>query len=163
MTTKNAIHNAPPDKTVGKRLPASFHGSHVNRKRKHLDAMAVVARMGPPTLMVTFAGSPTWPEVQENLLPGQTGMDRPDLVDRVFKVKLKHLLADQKSKLFGKCAYLMYVIEYQARGVVHAHIIVKYEEESPEQRAEVDDWIWTNLPDASIANGELRAKVLKHI
>ena len=75
MTTKNDINNAPPEKTVGKRLPAIFHGSHVNRKRKQLDAMAVIARMGPPTLMVTCTGSPTWPEVLENLLPGQTGMD----------------------------------------------------------------------------------------
>lgn len=89
-------------------------------------------------------------------------MDRPDLVGRVFKVKLKNLLADLKSKLFGKCAYIMYVIEYQARGVVHAHIIVKYEGASPEQRAEVD-WIWTNLPDHSIANEELRAKVLQYM
>ena len=65
-------------------------------------------------------------------------MDRPGLVDRVFKVKLKPLLADLKSKLFGKCVYLLYVIEYQARGVVHGHIIVKYER-APEQRA---DWIY---------------------
>lgn len=163
LTTKNAIHNAPPDKPVGKRFPVSFHGSHVNRKRKQLDVMAVVARMGPPTLMVTFTGNPTWPEVLENLLPGQTGMDRPDLVDRVFTIKLKHLLANLMSNLFGKCAYIMYVIEYQARGVVHAHIIVKYEGAGPEQHGEVDDWIWTNLPDPSIANGELRAKVLKYM
>ena len=53
-------------------------------------------------------------------------MDRPDLVGRAFEVKLKHL-ADIKSKLFGKCACIMYVIEYQPRGVVNAHIIVKYE------------------------------------
>ena len=63
LATKNAIHNAPPQRTVAQRLPASFHGSHVNSKRKQLDAMAVVARMGPPTLMVTFPGSHTWPEV----------------------------------------------------------------------------------------------------
>ena len=102
LTSKNSIHNAPPKQTVGKRLSASFHGSHTNRKRKQLDAMAIVARMGPPTSMVTFTGSPTWPEVQQSLLPGQTGMDRPYLADRVFKVKLKHLLTDLKRKLFGK-------------------------------------------------------------
>ncbi|CAN0541701.1 unnamed protein product, partial [Scytosiphon promiscuus] len=144
-------------------LPASFHRSHVNRKIKQLDAMAVVARRGPPTVLVTFTGNPTGPEVLENLLPGQTGMDRPDLVDRVMKIKLKHPLADLKSNLFGECAYIMYVIEHQARAVVYAHIIIKYEGAGPEQRGEVDDWIWNNVPDPSIANGELRAKVLKYI
>ncbi|MEP4214435.1 MAG: hypothetical protein ABJL35_03660 [Parasphingorhabdus sp.] len=57
----------------------------------------------------------------------------------------------------------MYIIEYQARGIVHAHITVKYEGATTEQRAEADDWIWTNLPDPSIANGELRARVLKYM
>lgn len=89
-------------------------------------------------------------------------MDRPDLVDRVFKATLKHLLADLKST-FSECTYIMYIIECQARGVVHAHIIVKYEGASPEQHGEVDDWILTNLPHASIVNGELRAKVLKYM
>lgn len=161
LTTKNAIHAAPPDKKVGKRLPASFHGSHVNRKRKQLDAMAVVARKGPPTLMVTFTANPAWPEITRNLKPGQTGMDRPDLISRVFKVKLKHLLADLRQGLFGKAQYMMHVIEWQARGVVHAHIIVMYED-GPEKSGNVDDWIWTNLPDASIADGKLREKVLAY-
>ena len=81
------------------------------------------------------------------------------------KFKLKHFLADLESTLFGKCTYMMCVIEYQARGVVHAHIyiIVKYDGASPDQRGEVDDWIWTNLTDASIANGELRAEVLEYM
>ena len=161
LTTKNAIHNAPPQQKVGKRLPASFHGSHINRKRKQLDAMAVVARLGAPTLMVTFTANPSWPEVTENLLPGQTGMDRPDLISRVFKVKLKHLLADLRQGLFGRAQYIMHVIEWQGRGLVHAHIIVMYPD-GPEEEGKVDDWIWTNLPDSSIAGGKLREKVLAY-
>ncbi|CAN0552049.1 unnamed protein product, partial [Laminaria digitata] len=91
-------------------------------------------------------------------------MDRPDLVNRVFKMKLRFLLADLKNNLFGKMHYYMlYVIEYQGRGCVHAHIIIKFEGPSPEQLKEVDKWIWTNLPDASIANGELRKKVLQYM
>ena len=124
--------------------------------------MAVVARIGPPTLMVTVTANPAWPEIAENLRPGQTGMDRPDLISRAFKVKLKHLLADLRQGLFGrKGKFMMHVIEWQAKGVVHAHIIVMYPY-SPEEQGEVDDWIWTNLPDASIANGKLREKVLAY-
>ena len=161
LTTKNAINNAPPEKRVGKRLPASFHGSHINRRRKQLDAMAVVARKGAPTLMVTFTANPAWPEITQNLKPGQTGMDRPDLISRVFKVKLKHLLADLRQGVFGKAQYMMHVIGWQPRGVVHAHIIVMYED-GPEKEGNVDEWIWTNLPDASLADGKLREKVLAY-
>ncbi|CAN0073975.1 unnamed protein product, partial [Ectocarpus sp. 13 AM-2016] len=82
-TTKKAIRDNPSNAPVGKRLPASFHGSTINTKRKQLDAMAVVTRMGPPDLMVTFTANSNWPEITANLLPGQTGMDRPDLVNRV--------------------------------------------------------------------------------
>ena len=94
--------------------------------------------------------------VSGNLHKGQTGMDRPDLVNRVFKMKLRSLLADLKSNLFGKIHYMLYVIEYHGRGCVHAHIIIKFEGPSPEQLKEVDKWIWTNLPDASIKKDELR-------
>ena len=125
--------------------------------------MAVVTRMGKPHLMATFTANPEWPEIVENLHKGQAGMDRPDLVSRVFKMKLRSLLADLKSNLFGKMHYMLYAIEYQGRGCVHAHIIIKFEGLSPEQLKEVDKWMWTNLPDASIANGELRKKVLQYM
>ena len=77
-------------------------------------------------------------------------------------MKLRSLLADLKSNLFGKMHYMLYVIEYQGRGCVHAHIIIKFEGLSPEQLKEVDKWT-RNLPDASIANGELRKKVLQYM
>lgn len=124
--------------------------------------MAVVTRMGPPDLMITFTANPMWPEIQANL-PGQRGMDRPDLVNRVFKIKLRELLKDLKSKVFNKQTYALYVCEYQARGLVHAHIIIKFDGDGPQQSNEVDKWIWTNLPDESIANGKLREKVIKYM
>ena len=85
LTTLNAINNAPPDTTVGKRLPVSFHGAPANRKKKKLGAMTVATRMGKPHVMVTFTANPKWPDIVENLHKGQTGMDRPDLFKRVFK------------------------------------------------------------------------------
>ena len=125
--------------------------------------MAVVTRKGPPDLMITFAANPAWPEIVANLLPGQTGMDRPDLVNRVFKIKLRELLKDLKSNVFTKQLYGMYVCEYQARGLVHAHIIVKFDGDGPQRSNEVDTWVWTNLPDESIADGTLREKVIKYM
>ena len=34
--------------------------------------------------------------------------------------------------------------------------------DGPEEEGKVDDWIWTNLPDSSIAGGKLREKVLAY-
>ena len=49
----------------------------------------IVAKLSKPDLFLTFTCNPKWPEIVANLLPGQTASDRPDLVARVFKLKLK--------------------------------------------------------------------------
>ena len=52
-------------------------------------------------------------------------MDRPDLVTRVFKLKLRSLLDDiLKNGFLGQPAAHMYVIEFQKRGLPHVHILV---------------------------------------
>ena len=56
--------------------------------------------------MITFTANPMWPEIQANVLQGQTGMDRPDVVDRVFKIKLRELLEDLRSKVFNEQRYV---------------------------------------------------------
>lgn len=64
--------------------------------------MARVRKYGKPDLFITMTCNPKWPEIQEALLPGQTANDRPDIVDRVFRLKLKalkHLIIDKH--LFG--------------------------------------------------------------
>eukprot|EP01047_Picozoa_sp_COSAG01_P068140 COSAG01_NODE_9779_length_2346_cov_2.823320_3_plen_141_part_01 len=75
-------------------------------------ALVLVQRMGPPTYFITFTCNSNWPEIQENLLPGQTSSDRPILVARVFKLKLKHFL-DTISKWDGGCAYYLCTVEFQ--------------------------------------------------
>lgn len=163
ITSFNAIHKAVRNSPTGKRLPTSFHGSPANRKRRQLDAMSVVTRKGKPHLMITMTCNGNWPEIQDNLHPGQTALDRPDLCNRVFKIKLKQLMLDLTNNLFGKAEYYLTVIEFQKRGLVHAHIVVKFKGLSPEARHEVDKWIWANLPDARISNGKLREKVIKYM
>ena len=69
ITNYNAIRRAPGESPTGKRLPASFHASPANRKKRQLDGMAVVTRMGRPHLMVTVTCNGFWPEIQANLLP----------------------------------------------------------------------------------------------
>ena len=79
--------------------------------------MAIVRTYGKPTLFITVTCNPKWPEIVESLLPGQKPEDRPDLVARVFNVKLQGLVKEvTKDGILGKaCAHLL-VIEFQKRG-----------------------------------------------
>lgn len=89
------------------------------------DAMAIVRRFGKPDLFITFTCNPKWPDIERNLLSGQTSTDRPDLVARVFHLKLKELLKDITVKnVFGKVIAVVYTIEFQKRGLPHAHILL---------------------------------------
>jgi len=87
--------------------------------------MACCRVMGKPTLFVTMTTNPKWAEIQENLLPGQTAINRPDIVSRVFALKLKQLLHDlDVDKFFGAIDAMVHVVEYQKRGLPHAHILM---------------------------------------
>jgi len=93
---------------VGKRilLPSSFTGSIRNKMQNFQDAMAICRWAGYPNLFITFTCNAKWPEIQYML--DETGSkqklaERPDIVDRVFMIKLKELLRDiVQGKRFGE-------------------------------------------------------------
>ena len=67
------------------------------------DAMGIVRSLGKPDLFITMTCNPKWPEITRELLPGKSAADRPDLIMRVFNLRLKELLRDLTKKLiFGK-------------------------------------------------------------
>jgi hypothetical protein len=112
---------------TGKRivLPPKFIGGPRDMRRRYLDAMALVQRFGKPDLFITMTCNPQWEEITKELAPGQSPQDRPDLVARVFKAKLedlKDLLF--KRKLFGEVVAHVHVIEFQKRGLPHAHFLI---------------------------------------
>uniref|UniRef100_A0A1I8BYJ3 Helitron_like_N domain-containing protein n=1 Tax=Meloidogyne hapla TaxID=6305 RepID=A0A1I8BYJ3_MELHA len=82
---------------------------------KHIqDAMSLVRKFGKPDLFVTMTCNSQWDEILENLYKGQVPSDRPDLVDRVFFLKVKALLNEiTKVKIFGRDLCWMYPIENQ--------------------------------------------------
>ena len=49
--------------------------------------MSIVRHFGRPMLLSTFTANPKWKDIVDELLLGQTAVDRPDLVARVFHVK----------------------------------------------------------------------------
>ena len=72
-------------------MPSSYVGSPRALKQNFEDAMAVIKKYGKPDLYITFTYNPKWRERVDNLNP-ESAIDRPDLVCRVFKMKLKCLL-----------------------------------------------------------------------
>ncbi|MCH81881.1 helicase-like protein, partial [Trifolium medium] len=113
---------------TGKRivLPASFVGGARYMIQNYQDAMAICSWAGYPDLFITFTCNHKWPEIVDFLkMHRLTPSDRPDLVSRLFKIKLDQLISDIKAgHLFGKVKAVIYTIEFQKRGLPHAHILV---------------------------------------
>ena len=88
---KDALHAADGNSLgkIGKKviLPSSFTGGDRFMHQQFLDSIALYQRFGHPHLFITVTCNPQWPEIQENLYPGETALDQPDLVCRVFKQK----------------------------------------------------------------------------
>jgi hypothetical protein len=58
--------------------------------------------------------NPNWPEIKANIPRGHTVNDRPDIVARVFHLKLNELLDDLiKKQVLGRVVNYCYTIEYQ--------------------------------------------------
>ncbi|XP_030850990.1 uncharacterized protein LOC754317 [Strongylocentrotus purpuratus] len=145
---KEADHaNLPLGKVVV--LPSTFHGSPRCMQQNYQDAMAIVAKYGKPDLFLTFTCNPKWDEIKENLLPGQTSSDRPDIVARVFKQKLNNLLADlRQHHVLGRPIAWIYVIEFQKRGLPHCHMLLMLSEDTKMRNPEdIDNLISAQIPD----------------
>jgi hypothetical protein len=94
-------------------------------KARYLDALAVVRELGKPTLFITMTCNPKWPEIVDSLPHGSKAEDHPEIVARVFKIKLDELMADLTERhVLGVTIAHMMVIEFQCRGLPHAHILV---------------------------------------
>jgi hypothetical protein len=119
--------------------------------------------IGRPDIFVTMTCNPSWSEIQENLEPGQTASDRPDLIARVFDLKNDAMVEIvTKKKRFGNVDSYVYVIEWQHRGLPHCHMLITLSKNCKMNTAtDVDKFISAQLPDpAKFPN--LYQRVLKH-
>jgi hypothetical protein len=93
--------------------------------QNYQNAMAIYRWARCLDAFVTFSCNPQWPEIKRALLPGQQPQDRPNLVIRVFKIKLKELINDiHKKHILGRTIAKIYVIKFQKCGLPHAHILI---------------------------------------
>ena len=110
--------------------------------------MAIVRHHTKPTLFITMTTNPNWAEIKDNLLPGQTPQDRPDLTTRVFKQKKDQLIRDiNNGKIFGDVVGYLWVVEFQKRGLPHAHILIILDSKDiPKTAEQVDQIVCAELP-----------------
>lgn len=141
----------PEDAAMRIVLPSSFVGGPRHQHMQYQDAMALVRTLGKPDLFITFTANPGWVEIRRELLPGQTAADRPDLVVRVFHQRFKSFVDDIVHRgLLGRCVAAVNVIEFQKRGLPHAHMLVILGDEcKPRTPEEIDLLVTAELPDSA--------------
>ncbi|XP_019181597.1 PREDICTED: uncharacterized protein LOC109176597 [Ipomoea nil] len=151
---------------VGRRiiLPVSFIGRPRDMKRRYMDAMSLVQRFGKPDLFLTMTCNPNWPEIKELLYYNDEAQNRPDLLARVFRARFEEMKDDiLKKKIFGEVAAYTYVIEFQKRGLPHAHFLLilrgSHKITSPNQ---CDKIVSAEIPDKRV-DPYLHSLVARHM
>jgi hypothetical protein len=151
-------------------LPSSYTGGPRYMQQAYQDAIAVMTYYHKPDLFITFTANPKWPEITHALGDGQTIQDHPEIAVRVMHLKTKALLKLLRGKIiratsgiFGVVQACIYTIEYQKRGLPHAHILLFLDHgETPPRHFltadHIDNIILAELPSPDIdPEGKLAA------
>ena len=144
-------------------LPSSHVGSPRYMKAKKQDALALVRTFGKPTFFITFTCNPEWEELKRDLPFGVASANRPDFVARVFQLKLRELMKDLTERhVLGEMKAHTYVIEFQKRGLPHAHILIIAAPEDGVNSDNADDAVKALIPDPDV-DRELYDLVIKNM
>ncbi|XP_061357242.1 uncharacterized protein LOC133301608, partial [Gastrolobium bilobum] len=131
-------------------IPSSFTGGPRYMAENCKDAFAICRWAGYPHLFITITCNPKWPEISR-FLKARTlnAEDRPDILYRAFKFKLDQLLQDLRNgHILGKINAYVCTIEFQKRGLPHAHILLfLHSSNKPESALDIDKLIYAEIPD----------------
>ncbi|XP_076902818.1 uncharacterized protein LOC143557694 [Bidens hawaiensis] len=153
--------------TSGQRVihPSSFTGGSRYMMQNYLDAMCLCRWYGYPDVFLTITCNPGWPEVKRFLKDTNLNSeDRPDILCRIFKMKFDSMIKLLKDKvLFGKIKAAIYTIEFQKRGLPHAHICLFI---APENKihnpSHIDNFISSEIPN-NVTEPDLYQLVSDHM
>ena len=122
--------------------------------------------------------NPKWPEILRELqgnCKGQTAWERPDVTNMVFKHKLelvvKWLKAGNLNRTYmndgdhdPRLHFWIHVIEFQRRGLPHAHMVVRLlPEPDPSKPTEMDDCVQAEWPEFGPDADEAEKKRVKKL
>ncbi|XP_076936001.1 uncharacterized protein LOC143602926 [Bidens hawaiensis] len=138
-------------RSIGKRmiLPSSFTGGPRYMYKHYLDALAICKVHGKPQFFITFTCNVKWPEIRHmSKFPSLKPEDRPDIIARVFHIKVKSLIDFlKKKKPFGQVTADLYTIEFQKRGLPHCHLLLWVKQTSMvTQPSDIDRFISAEIP-----------------
>lgn len=162
---REALQRGAPDNvTLGKvfRLPAAVKGCPAWYKQKFEDATAIFSHFGRPNFMITLTANPNWREVKRCLPKGHLIVDRPDLLNRIFYARERHVdHLIRKRKVFGKVKASSVTLEFQKRGPPHTHRLIAVE--GATMTADfVDEYICAEIPQLPEDDDESgRARMLR--
>jgi hypothetical protein len=135
-------------------LPPSFIYGPRHLTNNYYNTLELAIKEGSPHYFFTVTCNPYWKEIQENLQkkgphgPGETAYDRLDLVVRVFKLKLDYLIDRLRKGDLGTFIWGTYRVEFQQRGLPHAHIVFRVAQPfAPTNPAIIDRIISACSPD----------------
>ncbi|KAJ8984535.1 hypothetical protein NQ317_006821 [Molorchus minor] len=91
--------------------------------------------------------NPKWTEITENIPRGHQPNDHPMMVARIFKAKYDEMLRDLiEAQVFGTVKANLAVIEFQKRGLPHAHILTTLQQNIVDPVI-IDTLISAEIPD----------------
>jgi hypothetical protein len=92
------------------------------------NALVLVSEYSCLHVFLTLTCNPEWPEIQSQIINGQTAFDCPDVTVPVFKSRLDKSKTNIRNGIYFKLReviYIIHVIEYQYCGLPHAHMVFR--------------------------------------
>ena len=150
---QNVNNNSSSGRDHGKKvaLSSSFYGSVRWYRKKNLESLAIFRQRRKPDLFITITCDPNHQDILKALPKHQKPQDRPDIVARVFKQHLEELTEMLIAGVPGweTAKALIEVVEFQKRGLPHAHILVTLNRDHSITEEEIDKYCVAEIPEVN--------------
>ncbi|XP_028301369.1 uncharacterized protein LOC114462606 [Gouania willdenowi] len=145
-------------------LPPTISGSPRWYAKEFQDAMALVRVKGKPDFFLTFTCNPNWAEIKRSLFEGQRPHQRPDIIARVFHMKVEALLTDLlKHDILGHVDAFVMVKETQKRHLPYIRMLITMvQHDKPKTSTDIDCVISAEIPNKD-TNPQLHHIVTSHM
>ena len=106
-------------------LLSSFFGKNHFINQYYQDLIAIIYKYSHLSIFIIFTANLKQDKITYKLLPSQTAIDRPNLVTRIFYIKITHLLYNLKRKqIFGQYYGSIQTIKYQKQGLPYLYLLL---------------------------------------